>query len=155
MPQPHLLLQPVFSRTYERRVPSSLQDFWQRSWRSHILFPMAALTTSSPGLYANISSSSLSFSCSTGCRYLMLQNPAVAWWTSANTSMPALRTTRLTVDPNLNTTLTAVDCNSNALSAYPTFKFPGSDSYTLDDKCNLVGIYPGRMVDGNWSYVTV
>jgi len=81
-----------------------------------------------------------------------LLDPAVAWWTSANASMPALRTTRLTVDPNLNTTLTAVDCNSAVLSAYSNTK---RISYTVDGECDLVGTYPGRLVDGNWSYVTV
>ena len=120
---------------------------------------MATLTTASSGLYANTSTPSKlpspSLICHTGCRYLEALEPALASWTSANASWPTLRETRFTVDPYANTTSTSIYCNTDALSAYPTPNHPSEKSYTIDEKCNLVGMYARLITSDEFSYMTV
>lgn len=87
----------------------------------------------------------------------MLEDPAVALWDSANSSIPALRTTQLIVDPNHNATSTSVYCNTTALGAYRSFQFTGDNApaYTIDSECNLVAMFSGYRVNGIFSDVTV
>lgn len=105
-----------------------------------LFLPMATLTTSSRGLYANTSASP-SFSCPTGCQYITFPLPDLASWTAADTSLPILRQTQFVVDLNYNTTSTSVHCNTAALSAYRTVTLGGPEYYGLDGDCNLIAMY--------------
>ncbi|KAM0721927.1 hypothetical protein Q7P37_002852 [Cladosporium fusiforme] len=101
---------------------------------------MASFTTAPPSStsYANTTTSAPFTGCGP-CTVLSLNLPGVATWGAPNASVPAIRTTHLLFDPNANTTSTSVQCNSAALSAWPTTEwFP---LYGLDDECNLVASF--------------
>ncbi|KAF2226014.1 hypothetical protein BDZ85DRAFT_258452 [Elsinoe ampelina] len=97
--------------------------------------------------------SSLLSECKPDC-VLTLQ-PAYATW-KTNSSIPALATTYLVVNPTSNQTTTSIDCNTQVLTDYYLNRLGGAQRIQgVDENCRLIGNFPNiEQLAGVNSYYT-
>ncbi|KAF4553986.1 Hypothetical protein D9617_5g068610 [Elsinoe fawcettii] len=105
---------------------------WQGGLGSGISVPMVTTPKPSPTQYGPVS------------HCVGFMSPAVVTWAPAPSDIPAIGTSYIVVDPNVNTTSTSVACNQTVYEQYKTRFLDGFGNFyggTMNEQCTFMAPY--------------